>query len=301
VSRYYKASGYTNDVRNVAGDVDGVIVLGKGLSLAAEYAVSDDQETDARDMAGRVELRYEQGRFKGVVGYQDLGEHFKADLAYMSQQVTSDARGVDCVIDYFPGKVWFMERVGILVRSFYYQRKSTYDNLHKVDANARFGVGPSDDFRLGFIDHEDEDSDYTSAMARYAHRFSGRWSNELGYALNISEGDITHTLRDMVSYTKPDRRNVSAGVQWINGHAEGQDPSHLNELDLLVYGEWGGWFFEAEERFLFGDGKHANSFVKLGYRIEFLKRYRAQCYVAYGDRASQETSNTVEVGMGVYF
>jgi hypothetical protein len=97
------------------------------------------------------------------------------------------------------------------------------------------------------------------------------------------------------------RRNITGGVQWINGRAEGRDPSRWNELDLLIYGEWGGWFFEAEERFLFDERIGANFFVKVGYRIEFLRRYRAECYVSYGDRASRETSNTVEVGMGVYF
>jgi len=301
VSRYYKTAEFANEVRNLAGEVDGVIVLGRGFSLAAEYAVSDDEETDESDMAGRVELRYERPRLKGIVGYQDLGEHFKADLAYMSQQVTSDARGIDGVLDYFPGRVWFMERAGILVRSFYYQRKSTFENLYEVDANARFGIGPKDDFMLGFIDHKDEVSDYTSARARHLHRFTERWSNEASYAVNISAGNTTHTVRELVHYSRPLRRNITGGVQWINGRAEGRDPSRWNELDLLIYGEWGGWFFEAEERFLFDERIGANFFVKVGYRIEFLKRYQAECYVAYGDRASRETSNTVEVGMGVYF
>jgi len=301
VSRYYKASGFADEVRNIAGEVDGVIALGKGFSLAAEYAVSNDEETDESDMAGRAELRYERPRLRGVVGYQDLGEHFKADLAYMSQQVTSDARGVDGVLDYFPGRVWFMERVGILVRSFYYQRKSTYDNLYEVDANARFGIGPQDDFTLGVINHDDDESDYTSARARHLHRFTDRWSNETSYAVNISAGSITHTVRELVHYSRPVRRNISAGIEWIHGRAEGQDPSHWHEVSLLVYGEWGGWFFEAEERFLFDEGTDANSFVKVGYRIEFLKRYRAECYVAYGDRSNRNISNTIEVGMGVYF
>ncbi|MBW2040115.1 MAG: hypothetical protein JRI46_11100 [Deltaproteobacteria bacterium] len=301
VGRYYKLSGFDDEVRNIVGGVDGVLNLGRGFSMAAEYAMSDDEETDEWDVAGRMEARYEGPRMRAVLGYQDLGEDFEADLAYVSRDVRSDARGVDCVVDYYPGRILFMERAGVIFRSFYYQRRSNYDDLYEVDGNIRFGIGPKHDFMLGVIDHEDDASDYTSVRARHLHRFTDIWSNELSYSVNIADGDTTHTVREMVHYTKPPRRTISAGLQWINRHASGSDPSCWDELSLLAWGQWRGWFFELENRFVFSDEIDSNLFAKVGYQFEFFRRYVATLYVAFGDRASQETSNTIEVGMGVNF
>lgn len=301
VGRFYKASGFEEEVRSVVAGVDGVLNIGRGFTLAAEWAISDDDETDERGMAGRVEVRYNGPRLRAVLGYQDLGENFKADLAYISKGVRSDARGIDFDIDYYPGSVLLLERVGILMRSFYYRRHSNNDGLYEIDGNVRFSIGARDDFMLGLIVHDVDSSEYKSLVARHLHRFGDNWSNELSYSFDTTDGDKGHILREMIHYNKPLNKNVSAGLQWANREASDFDPSCWDELSFLAWGQWLGWFFEIEERLVFANGVDSNFFAKIGYRLEFYRRYLVSFYAAYGDRATRETSNTIEIGAEVRF